>query len=230
MTYENIASKVNEAIISKTWILPLSSYTQANCQVSLTDKGYRIYRSPNAENNNNTWGGLRIYNEGNMLNLQKGHTYICKFSVTGQTSNGVSSIGWTNQMGWGGGGLNPNPTNVEYLYPPANFKGTMECYYKWTLSDDVYKVCTSTYSSFTQGQTYLSYRDFMCGWGYSTTGELGTDIYITNFRLYDITNGEDKISINKQGLILGGDFSELKVNNASIQKHNTLITPQFIEI
>jgi hypothetical protein len=54
MTLGNIAPLINQAIAQKTFSNGLFSYTQGNCQVTLTDRGYRIYRSPNASDNHNT--------------------------------------------------------------------------------------------------------------------------------------------------------------------------------
>ena len=61
---ENLAYEVNMNIINKKMANPLSSYTQTNCQVSLTDDGYRIYRPPNitfssSDSSTRTmWGGF----------------------------------------------------------------------------------------------------------------------------------------------------------------------------
>ena len=185
---KNILFDVETALLNKTFSNGLSSYTQTNCKVTLTNDGYRIYRAPNlttSADGNTMWGGLRLQNQGW---LEKGHTYIILFNVKGQTSNAVTSIGWTNQMGWSGGGLDPKPSNVSYSMVGSNFNGEKLCYYKFTVNDDIYKVCTSSYSSFVAGTTYLSYNHFMFGFGYSSTGTLGTDLYLTNFRMYDITN------------------------------------------
>lgn len=57
----NMAYNAQVGIATKTFIAPLASYTQANCQVTLTDTGYRIYRLPNktTSNDGNTmWGGF----------------------------------------------------------------------------------------------------------------------------------------------------------------------------
>jgi hypothetical protein len=198
------------ALRNKTWGYGLSSYSQENCRVTLNDNGLRVYRPPNFDgaSNNTTWGGLRIH----PLNIDpyllvKGRTYIVMFDVTGQTSNGISELYWTNQMGWGGGGLMPDPTNVSYAILPANFQGSKTCWYKFTIPDDIYKVCTVSYSGFTAGTTYPSYRDFAFGWGYSNTGSLGTDIYITNIRMYDLTE-TPTIEPDKNGILNLGALKE----------------------
>ena len=60
---ENKFDKINEAYVRKQFINGLSSYVQPNCQVTLTNDGYRIYRPPNVNPTNNgstMWGGLII--------------------------------------------------------------------------------------------------------------------------------------------------------------------------
>lgn len=206
----NLVFPSEVALLEKKYANGLSSYTQSNCQVTLTDNGYRIYRPPNIDGttSSTTWGGLRLQPFSiDPHILVKGHTYIVMLDVSGKSSNAIANFGWTNQMGWGGGGLNPNPSNVEANGIPSNFNGSKTCWYKFTVTDDVYKKCTSSYSSFVAGETYVSYRDFMFGWGYSNTGSLGTDIYITNIRLYDLTNNPI-ITPNKNGILHLGAMNE----------------------
>lgn len=211
----NLMFDTNNAIYLKSYQDGLSSYTQSNCQVTLTDNGYRIYRPPNlttANNGNTMYGGLKIINSystslshtfndtDNRFNLQKGHTYIICFNVRGQSSNAFSSFGWTNQMGWGGGGLSPTPSNVQNCSIPSNFEGEKECWHKFTINDDISKICTTTYSYATQGNEYLSYTHFAVGFSYTSTGSLGTDLYITNLRMYDITSLAS-LSITRTGIL-----------------------------
>ena len=229
---ENLLYKAQQALLDKSFKDGLDAYTQSNCRVSLTEDGLRIYRPPNltvANDGNTMWGGLRLspYNQNNRDVLIKGHTYIIKFHVKGKSSNAVTSIGWTNNMGWGGGGLNPSPSNVKYVYPPASFNGEMDCFYQFTINDAVYKVCTSSYSSFVAGNTYLSYRHFMVGFGYQSTLEMGTDMYITNLRMYDITNGLQTTHFNKNGIV----DSNMIIENKSGQLHRDgeIMSNQFYE-
>ena len=61
----------------KTWGYGLSSYTQSNCSCTLTDDGYRIYRTPNVnptDNGQTMWGGLVLkpFNIADNI-LQKSH-------------------------------------------------------------------------------------------------------------------------------------------------------------
>lgn len=238
---DNLMKNVNYALVNKQYKDGLNAYTQSNCQVTLTDDGFHIYRPPNktvSADGQTMWGGLRIRNSSvnslheynsntdNIFKLVKGHTYIIRFHVSGKSSNAAASIGWTNQMGWGGGGLLPSPTNVSYQYTPANFNGEMDCYYKWTQSDDFYKTCTSAYSSFVQGKQYMSYYDFMYGFGYTDTGTLGTDVYITNIRMYDLIDGTE-IDISKIGLVETSNIMEnsniVSINNIGEVRTNNLI-------
>lgn len=215
---DNLIYNAQVGILKKKFIAPLTSYTQSNCQVTLTNDGYRIYRPPNltvANNGNTMWGGfvLRFSNPP----FIKGHTYIIMFNIKGKTSNSVSDINWSNNCGWGGGGLSPSPSNVSLNRPGSNWQSNQwsPFYYKWTINDDVYKTCTSSYSSFTKGTVYPSYRDFKFGFEYTSTGAMGTDIYINNLRLYDITNNP-KVSILKNGQVKVNEIIETNKNKTLI--------------
>lgn len=245
---DNINNRIMEAngtIATKNWnnSTLLKNYTQTNCQVTLTDDGLRIYRPPNynpTNNGNTMWGGMRInntrngshpiYAEGdNILGLEKNHTYILAFHVKGKSSNATNNYGWTNQMGWGGGGLSPTPTDISYDLLPSNFNGEKECWYKWTINDDIVKTCTTSYSYAVAGNQYMSYADFAFGWQYQDTGALGSDVYITNLRLYDITN-LDMSNIQKNGVINFTQLDELtQVDKASITFYKELQASNFIE-
>ena len=211
-------------IVLKQWTTGLSSYTQSNCSCTLTDKGYRIYRPPNknpSNDGNTMWGGfvLKPFNIDSNF-LQKGHTYILKFHISGQSSNSAE-FHWSNQVGWGGGGLSPNPSNVSSSSIPSNFNGECDFIYKWTINDDVRKVCTSSYSGFVAGTEYVSYRDFKWGFNYTDTGALGTDVYITDLRMYDITNASDT-EIKKSGILETGSFEEINGNFRIAKDYETL--------
>ena len=228
---ENLIYKTEESRLLKVFGNGLRSYTQSHCQVTLTDDGYRIYRTPNltvSGNGSVMWGGLVLSSmmQG-IYTFQKGYTYILAFHVKGKTSNAASDFYWTNQVGWGGGGLDPVPSNVEYYNPiGTNFNGEADVWYKWTITDDVYKVCTSTYSGFTAGTTYLSYCDFKFGFGYTDTGSMGTDLYITNIRMYDVTDNPS-FSIPKNGVMNG---QLIESDSVKIMETKDLITNNFIEI
>ena len=233
-TQPNKLEKIDGYIREKKMTGGVSKSTQANCQVTLTDDGYRIYRPPNLIHDSSTmhnmWGGLRIQPfTSDPVFLQKGHTYIIMFDIKGQTSN-VPNFHWSNNMGWSGGGLTPTSTNVSYKRPSANWQSdTYETfYYQWTIEDDIYKVCTSSYSSFVEGNAYLSYKDFCIEFGYQNTGELGTDIYIRNLRCYDITNVQNA-SILPEGV---ASIASIQENDYSARIYNSgeLGGDEYIEI
>lgn len=229
---ENLFNKIEMARANKTFTDGLSYYTQSNCQVTLTDNGYRIYRPPNLIHDSSTmhnmWGGMKLtpYNINSKDPVIKGHTYVIKFHLKGKSTN-TASLSWTNNMGWGGGGLVPAPTNVIIKNMPANFDGEMDCSYKFTVSDDVWKTCTSSYGSFVAGTKYLSCKDFQFGFSYENTGTLGTDLYITNIRMYDLTEGGQNVSIRINGIV-NGILNE--TNHASISKDGDILANSFNEI
>lgn len=233
----NKFTKLNDACASKQFVNGLSRYTQANCQVTLTDKGYRIYRPPNityssSDSSTKTmWGGLLLQPFTDDSNfLVQGHTYIMLFHVEGQSSNDATDKYWSNNAGWSGGsyGLSTSPTNVVSNTIGTNFQGEKDIYYKFTVADAIFKTCTTSYSSFTAGTSYNCYRDFKWGFAYQSTGSLGTDLYITNFRMYDITTLNNDITFNKTGVINASEFVE---NNIIPQMNSglELAVREFIE-
>lgn len=201
---ENMLYKANMALYNGAFSDPLEAYTQTNNTSSIVNQKMRIYRPPNIAANNSQWGGLRL--RGANLGLTKGHTYIILIDITGHSDGIISDPYWTNNMGWGGGGLDPTPSNVEYYSPVvAGFSSTtpVTMWYKWTINDDVYKVCTSSYGGFVAGSTYLSYCHFAYGFGYTATGTNGTELFLNNFRMYDITNTPN-LNVSKEGLLCSG--------------------------
>lgn len=241
-TNENILFNVEKARTDLTFKDGLNKYTQSNCQVTLTEQGYHIYRPPNltTTNDGNTmWGGLLINNQttrtiaaydasrDNIWNLQKNHTYIFAFHAKGQSSNSPSLIVESN-MGWDRiAGVGPNPTYLASKTIPTNFNGEQDCYIIFKIEDDIVKVATENKSSYVQGTSYLSYKELCLNYGYTATGTLGTDLYLTNFRLYDIT---DQISqIKKIGVV---NFSSLveQADKAQIRKNSELLATEFIEM
>lgn len=219
----------------------LNKYTQANCQVTLTEYGYHIYRPPNltvANDGKTMWGGLLINNQttrtiaaydasrDNILNLQKNHTYIFAFHAKGKSSNSPSLIVESN-MGWDRiAGVGPNPTYLARKTIPVNFNGEQDCYIIFKIEDDIVKIATENKSNYVQGTSYLSYRDLCLNYEYTSTGELGTDLYLTDFRLYDITN--DIAKITKQGQAKFQDFVE-QLNKVQIRKNSEFLSSNFIE-
>lgn len=209
----NIAYKVDNAIKDKVYQDGLNSYTQSNCKVTLTDKGFRIYRPPNLSptvDGNTMWGGLKVQLfkiDSNIL--KKGHKYRISFIVTGQSSNGAERIYFSNNMGWSGTSRGLTCVSAsKYNSLESNFKGSKEIYAVFDITDDIWKVCTSSYSSFVEGEYYNCYRDLCWGFEYKDTGELGTDLYVTNFKVVDITEDESTL-IKDSGVVKSSHISEL---------------------
>lgn len=225
----NLLSDANNAIITRQFSNGLTYYSQSNCACTLTDQGYRIYRPPNLvypDCGNTVWGGFVLRDAYEVI---KGHRYMFKCHVKGETSN-ASEQYWSNLCGWSGSsyGLPTKPTIHFSKTIPANFNGEMEFMYDFTVSDDVWKTCTKSYSYFVAGTSYNCYRDFKIGWTYTSTGTLGTDIYITDIRMYDKTTG-NPVSVNKNGCIYCGNIID---TGASTQFYDDseIITNNFIEI
>ena len=234
--YSNILFTQNYGIESKTWATGLSRHEQTNCKCTLTDDGYRIYRTPNVNNqtnggSNSMWGGFVIDNTNNRYNLTKSHTYLLEFDIKGQSTNAASDVNWNNRVGNPGGGLNAAPTNVVISNPVTTNYNNQNSWdhfsYKFTINDDVYKVCTTSYSTFVAGETYLSYQGFKYGFGYTNTGELGTDLYIKNIRLIDITTSQG-IDVRQTGIFNTGGIIESD-GEVTFYSTNTSKTSQLIE-
>lgn len=197
-TSPNLWAAANQGIINKTFTGGLTSFTQSNCQVTLTDDGYKIYRPPNVTydaNNSSTrtmWGGF--VHRSDSPYLLKGHTYMIKIDIKGQTSNPMSDCSWTPSCG---AGL-PNSLSRDYSWLergdiPENWSSTDYVTRTWrfTVNGNTVKQCTDSYGSFYAGNYYNVFRDFKIGFTYQSTGTLGTDLYIKNIRLYDITYETD---------------------------------------
>ena len=220
----------NKSILNGAWENGLQRYQQANCQVTIENNTVHIYRPPNTSGAaNNMWGGFRFRNDGNVLGLQKGRSYLWAMTVSGQTSNS-SIIHVDNNMGWSNdtSGLMPQPTDIYTYVTPTNFVGKQEAWYAFTIPDDIYKECVSGYSTFVTGKTYISYRDFQYRFGYTSTGTLGTDLYITNIRFFDITD-LDLSNITRAGIANFTDFVE-DAGIASINMNKEFYTNSIIEI
>jgi hypothetical protein len=235
----NLITKTDIARARKSFSDGLSAYTQTNCQCSITSDGlYRIYRPANktvANDGNSMWGGLVLKPmDLDSSVFTKYHRYMIKFEVKGKTSNAVADISWNNLVGWNGGGLTPYPSDVVHNGSVfgTNFQSDnwITFYYMWTINDDIYKVCTSSYSSFVQGNTYLSYNGFKFGFNYTSTGSMGTDLYFKNFRLYDITNQIINPIIQKFGIINPSNFVEVEnIDKINVSKSQEMIGNQIFE-
>jgi len=181
----------------------LGAYTQANLNVTMTSQGIRIYSEPNDPYSNyNQWGGICISPMAISDCLFKGHRYRLSWHASGQSSRAMNEVYFSSQVGWGTGATNPSTTSNKLVTTPSNFNGEMDCFWDFTINDDIFKVCTDNggNTSFTVGETYLSYAGLKMGFGYEDTGTLGTDLYITNIQLHDLTNG-DVYKVEKNGIV-----------------------------
>jgi hypothetical protein len=230
----NLVSAANNSIYGKRLSGGFGTYNQANCQVTLTDDGVRIYRPANVVHDSSTmhnmWGGMKL---SPLLvdsqSLQKGHTYIMLFDAKGKTSK-APKLNWTNNMGWGGGGLTPIPSSVSTQGFTENWQSEnyTTLYYQWTIEDEVYKTCTSAYGNFEAGTVYPSYRDFEISFQYQDTGSMGTDIYIRNVRCYDIT-GLTNAGVHSNGVLSTSALMEYG-EKARIHYSAEIIGDSYIEI
>jgi hypothetical protein len=206
----NIGRKINDAIKNKAWQNGLNFYSQPNCQIDITDKGYHIYRPPNLiypDAGNTMWGGLKVHLFNISPNiLLKGHKYKVSFNVTGKSSVASGAIYFSNLMGWGGINGLTSVARSDFNSLEANFNGTKRIYATFDITDDIFKVCTTSYAAFVAGTSYNCYVDLCWGFDYSSTGSMGTDLYITDFRVDDITLS------NMDGINQNGTYSSLKFN------------------
>lgn len=194
---------MNEAIKNKTFTNGVYEYVQSHCQVTLTDQGVRIYRTPNLNVDTDgrvMWGGLKLqFPEGT---FRKGGKYKFSAMVCGKTSNAITTPALTPQMGWAAGGLTEfNGRVISGI--PANFNSQeykkMEVIFDLTNFNTI-QTATKTESIFTAGQRYNCCRDLTVGFGYTNTGTLGTDIYIKDISLVEITDSE-KCDVDKYSVL-----------------------------
>lgn len=240
----NLLENINYAVETKTFVTGIRAYTQADCQCTLTDNGFRIYRTPNknytGSSTQTMWGGLVLSPElAHSGCLQTSHSYVIVMDVMGRSSGAMSDLAINNMCGWSpsDSGLLPHPTDVVKLNPvTANFSSStwQTLAEKWTIpaDDSIYKVCTRAYtSSYVVGNEYLSYKDFKFGYTYASTGEWGTDIYLKNIRMYDITNMKN-MDIKKTGVAeyVSMIENESKIGNASVFRFGEIRADNFYEI
>jgi hypothetical protein len=233
----NLFAPVEAARLNNSFTNGLSRYTQANMQVTLENGLYHVYSPPNLIHDSSTmhnmWGGLRINNTGvtGTQLLTKGHTYIIKFHVRGKCSRSPEKFRWSYEMGWeGDSALATNPTNVTSDFIPNPFNGEKECFYKFTVSDDIYKVCSKSYGSHTAGTTYLSYDHFCFNYPYGNTGELGVDLYLSNFRMYDLTNNTEKPIAKKSGEVNAIIMQDPDKTQVSMYRDSEILCKDLYEI
>lgn len=189
-----------------------ASSVGGNQSRSWTDNGCRIYRTPNITGVHNgsgtaNWGGWRISfttTDTPKSVLIKGHTYLFFCNVKGKSDSEGTNCGWAFNWGWDGdSALVPKPTSLykDITIPKGNdIDKTLSWVFK--IEDDIDKVCANAFTSgWVVGNTYQSYKYLHVGYNYTDTGDVGTDVYLSNFALYDITDVSTKIEYNKNGTI-----------------------------
>ena len=176
------------------------------------------------------WGGLIFKNYDNWIGLVESHRYVIYFELKGKTTNPVSDVYWSNEAGWDGtsNGLGASAINVSRSSIGANWESDAWTGYRyeWTCSA-IYKTCTKSYSNFIEGTSYNTYRDFKFGFDYRDTGSLGTDLYLRNFRLYDITDRTSSgVNLSKSGIMTVSAFLETSAaGSAQMNIGSEVLTP-----
>lgn len=211
-------------------------YNQTNCKCQYGGKpGFNFIRVANindyASGGRTTYGGPRI--DFNNKPLVKNHSYIIMFDYEGHFD--TSSFGytrWSYNDGWeGDNSLMPSPTQIlkTGIVDAANTETKKRFIYAFTINDDIKKVCKTSFSSYVAGNSYLSYRYFAWHYGYATSGTgQGTDAYLTNFKMYDITNYVNSGFFTKEGLVKMFDFDDF-LSESKIHKYGLISMNNFIE-
>ena len=236
MERKNLLFDIDSHIEMRVWKPGLSKFEQENCKCSLTNQGFRISRPSGltvATNGYTMFGGLVLHPfELDSNILQEGHTYVIMFDVRGYTSN-VPVCYWSNNIGWEAPELTPILTGaitnnaISKEFSSINY---VTYRYEFTVNDSIYKKCENIYQNFVEGEYYLSYRDFFFGFTYKSTGSQGTELYIRNIRMYDVTKDEvleelaQRKTMSTSGeddLILGADRTLTNNKTATNASNNT---------
>ena len=236
MERKNLLFDIDSHIEMRVWKPGLSKFEQENCKCSLTNQGFRIFRPSGltvATNGYTMFGGLVLHPfELDSNILQEGHTYVMMFDVRGYTSN-VPVCYWSNNIGWEAPELTPILTGaitnsaIGKEFSSINY---VTYRYEFTVNDSLYKKCEKSYQNFVEGEYYLSYKDFFFGFTYKSTGPQGTELYIRNIRMYDVTKDEvleelaqikTMSTSGKDDLILGADRTLTNNRTATNASNNT---------
>lgn len=199
-------------------------------KVELIDGKVHIWRSPNNTNTGNSSGNYTGFAVGDLKDiLEKDHIYLFSFDIEGvndSPDNANASLVYT--IGWGGCG------GLDYYSVPsylAHFNGKEKIYFLYDLrGKELWQAATKTEGSVVAGTYYPIYNNFFFRFNYSTTGEKGTDVYISNISMQDITNNTT-VNINKKYIINGCNFEEKdSLEKINIDKNNQVLINQIIEI
>lgn len=236
MERKNLLFDIDSHIEMRVWKPGLSKFEQENCKCSLTNQGFKISRPGGltvATNGYTMFGGLVLHPfELDSNILEEGHSYVIMLDVRGCTSN-VPVCYWSNNVGWEAPELSPILTGVvtnnaiKKEFSSINY---VTYRYEFTVNDSLYKKCEKSYQNFVEGEYYLSYRDFFFGFTYKSTGPQGTELYIRNIRMYDVTKDEvlEELAQRKvrevadeEELILGADRVLANNRTATNASNNT---------
>lgn len=198
-------------------------YTQSNLTLSATSQGFRIYSPPNIQyssQNQTMWGGLILEPMKVSNCLYTGHRYIITWHIEGQSSRAMECY-WSNQVGWGQS-PDASPTVNSKKIQGANFNGSMDCEYDFTINDNIFKTTgSSVHSPFEANTSYLAYAEFKIGYNYADTGTLGTDIYITDIKMFDIT--DNKIyKITNTGVLKATEYTTGRRSSARLHSEGSM--------
>ena len=196
MSRRNLLFDIDSHIELRCWKPGLSKFEQENCKCTLTDQGYRIHR-PGAltisADGYTMFGGMVLHPfDINPNILEEGHSYVIMFDVKGFTSNEPICY-WSHNVGWEAPELSPNLAGAvsnNAVGTEFNSLSYVTYRYEFTVNDSLYKKCEKSFGSFEKDYYYLSYRDFFFGFTYRSTGIMGTELYIRNIRMYDVTKEE----------------------------------------
>lgn len=236
---ENILAKADLQIISKgNRGTGVYQYTQNDNYSKYTDNGLLWIRKANIvghgwnSNYHTTFGGFRIITDSFIDKLKTGNTYVLMIDVKGQLDHNLDYFRFSYEMGWEGDneGLLARP-QVIYSKCPVKGFNNMTAIYAFKITDDVYKTCKTKFSDYIVGNKYNSYKQFCMGFGYADDTTIGTELYIKNLRMYDITKYDKIVSFLKTGVIKSNTLTTLINNNSSfcLNKFGTVSVNNFYE-
>ena len=227
---ENLVAKINEAVTDKEFRDGLSYYSQAHCQVTLTNEGYRVYRTPDLtypDVGNVMWGGMKLcIPEGT---FQDGRDYMMKLKYKGESSNGIKDIYFSYMVGWNSWGTLGSADVITSVDCPDDRFSSIDTNGEWreikinisATQDEMYKAAVNSgHPSDTSitGQIYHKMKEFKIGHNYESTGPLGTELYYKDLRLFDVTDATEKevFIANGKGQCVYDDISEIGITDGLI--------------
>ena len=226
-----VAVEVEDALIQGKENNRLYLYAGNNQyrKAELIDGKVHLWRSPNNTNSGNSAGNYTGFVVRNLKDLlEKDHVYLFSFDIEGfndSPENANASLVYT--IGWGGCGGLKYYTVSSHL---AHFDGKEKLFFLYDLrGKELWQAATKTEGSIVAGTYYPIYNNFFFRFNYSQTGEKGTDVYISNISMQDITDNIN-VNIDKKYIINGCDFEENEsLEKSIINKNNQIIVNKIIE-